>query len=165
MQAQMLQKQMIKAQEPVKVDWYSDLYSAGAVFWEMITGEMLEQDPNDLAEFLRKPIPDIRSKLRENNDRLTLDLDMLAERIEKRDASLDQFKMEMLVLQKGLVARLQKVFNKTLDIDPRRRYQDYAELQADLGWIVENHNVYQKGLNQLLKMSAMDFAETAVRRI
>ncbi len=164
-QAQMYQSQVMKVKDLVKVDWYSDLYSAGAVFWEMMTGEILDQDVANPLNSLKKPVPDIRAKLREHHDRLTLDLDILAERIDRKDNSIEQFKMEMQVLQKGMLARLQKIFNRTLEIDPRKRYQDYAELQQDLDWIIENFNTYSQGVNQLLSLSTTDFAETAVKKV
>ncbi|HTY13754.1 MAG TPA: serine/threonine-protein kinase [Candidatus Omnitrophota bacterium] len=163
---QAAQAQIMGVKEMVQVGWHSDLFSAGAVFWDMITGAPLDQDVTNPAAYVMKHNPpSVLKKLKENNDRLTFDLDAIVRRIDRPDPSINQFKMELQVMQKGLIARLQKVLDKTLAVDVRKRYQDHDELQADLNWIVENHNQYLNGLGHLMQASNADVVETAVKPI
>ena len=161
----------------------SDLHGAGAILWEMLTLEqpftaaqkvwdLAYNDPRSFENKMREglqalgmPAPKIEDKLGEGQDRLLMDLDMLLERIDPRGVNheLRQSQMELKVLQKNILFRLQKVFNKTMDVDPRKRYNDLEEMKKDLLQILEDNESYQAGLRKLARSGSLAFETTAVQ--
>ncbi len=168
----------------VPVTWKADLYGAGATFWQMLTGEipntpawqlwLISEDeencPADEQErkqmvdrIFATPVPSIEAKLREIQSRLVTDLNLIMQRIhpQHRDANLNQVFSGLKELQNRILTGLQKMFNKTLAIDPRQRYDDLAEPERDLVQIMVDNERYQQNLDILLSFSNLGYEDTA----
>ena len=148
----------------VEVTWKSDLYGAGATLWELITGRLPFENLERFTDILELPMPRIEAALHEMQDDLVMDLDGILERVDpmQQNDDLRQFEMDLVVLQRGLIGRLQKVFKKTLAIDPAKRYESLEDLENDLNQIRAENDRYKRDLEQFLRFTSPVYAATQV---
>jgi serine/threonine protein kinase len=113
----------------------TDQFGLAATVWELLT---LETPFAEEENILKMELPNIESKLEGHPDRLIEDLGPIDPE--------NTLQNGLIRLRSKLIENLNLIFQRTLAIDPKQRYESLEELEKDLNLILKYNNSYQRML-------------------
>jgi serine/threonine protein kinase len=148
-----------------KATWQSDLYSAGVVFWEMLTGNTAVTEVTELVSGetrperinLEKETANIKKYLRGNPDLLGLDLkEMEAATAVRINLNVVALRSMMGKMQAAIIKRLENILKKMLANEVAHRYSDPNALKNDIAQLKALCQNYRDGTAVLLGIKGID---------